>query len=130
RLAALPPPTVGPPFSPWAGGRHPQSHRRAGAETSDLVDGAESDDRFGNADEQRSRTDRGASLVCADARTARRAGAPAIDRSWARGVSRRLGHRPARLAGHAYTDLTLPGMAGAHGYAGAAVKSGANCDPE
>src|SRR5262249_55079484 len=93
-------------------------------------DGAESDDRFGNADEQRSRTDRGASLVCADARAARRAGAPAIDRSWARGVSRRLGHRPARLAGHAYTDLTLPGMADAHGYAGAAFNPGANCQLE
>ncbi len=42
---------------------HPQSHRRAGAQTSHLVDGTESDHRFGDADEQRSRTHRGSPPV-------------------------------------------------------------------
>ena len=54
---------------------------------------------------------------------ARRRGASAIGRPRPGGISRRLGGRAARLAGHAHSDRALPGLAGAHGDAGGAARS-------
>ncbi len=46
----------------------PRGHARTGAQASELVDGAEGHDQFGDPDEQGARSHRGASSVCAPAR--------------------------------------------------------------
>ena len=61
--------------------RHPQGDGRAGAQASDLDDGPEDHDQFGNPDEQGSRVDRGPSPVRAGAGGARRRG-PSRNRSF------------------------------------------------
>ena len=54
---------------------------------------------------------------------ARRRRPSAIGGPWPGGIPRRLGHRAARLAGHAHPDRPLPGLAGAHVDAGGAARS-------
>ena len=107
----------GGPFRTWPLEADPQGHAGAGAQTSDLVDGAEDHDRFRDADEQGARTDRGAASVRAGAGGARCRRASAIGRPRPGRISRRLGDRAARLAGYAHPDRALPGLSRAHGHA-------------
>ncbi len=53
----------GGPFREWSAERISSSHARRGARPSQLGDGAESDDRLGQSDEQGTGADRGASSV-------------------------------------------------------------------
>ena len=62
-------------------------------------------------------------LFATVARRARRHRAPAVGRPRPGRIPRRLGDRAARLAGHAHSDLPLPGLADPHGDAGAAARS-------
>ena len=77
----------GGPFRTWSLEADPQGDGRAGAQASDLVDGTEGHDRFGDADEQGSRTDRGPSSVRAGTGRARRRRPPAIGHPWPGGIS-------------------------------------------
>ena len=58
----------GGPFRCWSLDQMRAARARAGAQPSQLVDGAEGHDQFGDADEQGARADRGASSVLASGR--------------------------------------------------------------
>ncbi len=72
-------------------GRHGERHAETGARPSQLVHGPEGHHRFGDADEQGARADRGASSVLDRRRPARCADPPAVHRALPGLLSRRLG---------------------------------------
>jgi hypothetical protein len=75
-----------------------------GVEKLTLVDGTQDHHRFGDADEQGPRADRGAPPVRSCAGPARRRHPPAIGRSLSRALLRRIGARADELSGHARAD--------------------------
>ena len=96
------------PATPGAGGRPSQ-----------LVDGRQDLGRFGDADEQGPRADRGASSVRPAVGADRHRRPPAVGDPFAGRICRRLGARPARRARHAHPDRLCARLAGADGDAGA-----------
>ena len=91
---------------------------------SELVDGPEGHHRFGDADEQGPRADRGASSLLGRRRAARCADPSAIDRALPRLLLRRLGAGADELPGHAHADRLQPCLAGAHAGADGAARPG------
>ena len=94
----------------------------AGRRPSQLVDGRQDLGRFGDADEQGPRADRGALSVRPSVGADRHRHPSAIGRPFAGRVRRRLGARAARRARHAHSDRLRARLAGADRDAGRAAR--------
>ena len=95
----------------------------AGVQPPGVVDGGEDLGRFGDADEQGARADRGGPSVPRDARPARGHRPPAVGGPQLRRIYRRVDARPARDARHADPDRLLPCVARTDGDAVGAARS-------
>ena len=113
----------GGPFRGQIAERAGQGHRRRRAEAPDLADGPEDHHRFGDADEQGARGDRGALAVWRARLADRRRRSPAVDRALDGRVEGRIDHRADGHHRHAAADSIRVRVSRSLGRAGAVSRS-------